>query len=98
MFEKRVILYFDPFYFKNGNPAKPKYFLVLGLDGEKSVLASLPTRKDAIPVAYENESGCVEKPEINLNCFVISANEAVTECGRSFDFKTYMYGHQLDEY
>jgi hypothetical protein len=28
MLEEGNIIYFDPFYFKNGNTAKPKYFLV----------------------------------------------------------------------
>jgi hypothetical protein len=29
MFDEGTIIYFDPFYFKNGNAAKPKYFVVL---------------------------------------------------------------------
>jgi hypothetical protein len=49
MIEERNLIYFDPFYFKNGNTAKPKYFVVLKQLGSKSVLASLPTRKDNIP-------------------------------------------------
>lgn len=98
MFEERVIIYFDPFYFKNGNVAKPKYFVVLRNNNDKSVLASLPTRRDSIPEKDEVDSGCVELPDINLNCFVISKKESVTECGKSFDFKTHLYGHQIDEY
>ena len=92
------IIYFDPFYFKNGNTAKPKYFVVLKLLGSKSVIASLPNRKDNIPFADDIESGCLELPEINLNCFVVAENIPITECGKSFTFKTYLYGHQIDEY
>lgn len=98
MFEERNLIYFDPFYFKNGNTAKPKYFVVLKRLGNKSVLASLPTRKDNIPSTNIAESGCIELPDINLNCFVLPNNIEVTDCGKSFTFKTYLYGHQIDEY
>lgn len=98
MFEEGNIIYFDPFYFKNGNTAKPKYFIVLKNLNDKNILASLPTRKDVIPASEELENGCVELPKINLNCFIISNNVAVTNCGKKFDFKTYVYGHQIDDY
>lgn len=98
MFEEGNIIYFDPFYFKNGNKAKAKYFVVLKIQEHQNVLASLPTRSDSIPVKNEIEHGCLELPEINLNCFVISANRKVTNCGKFFDFKTHIYGHQIDIY
>lgn len=98
MFEEGTIIYFDPFYFKNGNTAKPKYFVVLKNQDQINVIASLPTRSDSIPTKNEIESGCLELPEIYLNCFVISATQEVTDCGKSFDFKTHIYGHQLDIY
>ncbi|CAM3550218.1 hypothetical protein [Aequorivita lipolytica] len=98
MFEEGAIIYFDPFYFKNGNTAKPKYFIVLKNQANKNILASLPTRTDSIPKMEEIENGCIELPSINLNCFVISNNIQVTECGKSFDFKTHIYGHQIDDY
>ena len=98
MFEERSIIYFDPFYFKNGNTAKPKYFVVLKNIEGKNVLASLPTRTDSIPAKDEIENGCLELPEINLNCFIFSTKCIITECGKTFDFKTHIYGHQLDVY
>jgi hypothetical protein len=98
MFEEGNIIYFTPFYFKNGNAAKSKYFIVLKINKTNSIIASLPTRKDSIPNNLATESGCVEQPEINLNCFIISKNQTVTECGRQFDFQTYIYGHQIDDY
>lgn len=98
MIEERNIIYFDPFYFKNGNTAKPKYFVVLKHLDNRSIIASLPTRKDTIPFKQNIESGCLELPDINLNCFVISKEAAITECGKSFMFKTYLYGHQIDEH
>lgn len=98
MFEEGAIIYFDPFYFKNGNPAKPKCFVVLKNEADKNILASLPTRKDSIPKNEEIDDGCIELPSINLNCFVISSNREVTECGKTFEFKTHIYGHQIDDY
>lgn len=98
MFEEGYIIYFDPFYFKNGNPAKPKYFVVLKLFGQNSILAALPTRKDSIPADQTITQGCIELPEINLNCYVISNKVIITECGKQFDFTTHIYGYQLDDY
>lgn len=98
MFEERTIIYFDPFYFKNGNTAKPKYFIVLKNQKDKSILASLPTSRDSIPEKEEIENGCIELPLINLNCFVISNDIEVTECRKIFDFKTHVYSHQIDVY
>lgn len=98
MYQEGNIVYFDPFYFKNGNTAKPKYFVILKYIGKLNLVASLPTRKDSIPLANTINHGCVELPHINLNCFVISKNQIVTDCGKSFDFQTHLYGHQLDEY
>lgn len=98
MFAEGEIIYFDPFYFKNGNTAKAKYCLILKVVGTQRIVASLPTRKDHIPTAHENESGCVELPESNLNCYAIPANSKVTMDGKSFPFKTHLYGHELDIY
>lgn len=96
MYREGQIIYFTPFYFKNGNPAKDKYFVVLKNNGSKGILAGLPTRRDNIPAANTPKHGCVELPRINLNCFVISPDIEVTESGNYFDFPTHLYGHQLD--
>lgn len=98
MYSEGNIIYFSPFYFKNGNTAKEKYFVVLKTVENKTILASLPTRKDAVPNKDVVENGCVELPDINMNCFVISPNIQVTECGKHFDFKTHLYGYEIDFY
>lgn len=98
MIEERNVIYFDPFYFKNGNTAKPKYFVVLKQIDKKSVIASLPTRKYTIPFGDNIDNGCLELPDINLNCFVLPKDVEITECGKSFTFQTYLYGHQIDDY
>ncbi len=98
MLEERNIIYFDPFYFKNGYPAKPKYFVVLKQIESKSILASLPTRKSTIPFASHQDMGCLDLPDINLTCFIFLQNIAITDCNKSFEFNTYLYGHQIDDF
>jgi len=98
MMKEGHILYFDPFYFKNGNTAKSKYFIVLKNTDDSNILASLPTRKDSIPKKDVIGQGCIELPEINFNCFVISPNTEVTTCNKRFEFPTHIYGYQIDIY
>lgn len=94
------IYYFDPFYFKNGNTAKPKYGLVIKRVNDDSLILSLPTRKDHIPSFYEltKDSECIELPDANQNCFFFSNQKEITECGKKFQFNTFVYGHELDLY
>jgi len=98
MLETRNILYFDPFYFKNGNKPKAKYFVVLKTLENKAILASLPTSKDHIPATSAQQFGCVEIPEANFNCFAIAPTTCVTECNKHFPRPTFMYGQNIDEY
>ncbi len=79
MFRERDIIYFDPFYFKNGNTSKAKYFLVLKVGDNGNILATLPTSKNTIPHYEMIENGCLELPDINLNTYIISTQTEVTE-------------------
>ena len=98
MFEARNILFFDPFYFKNGNTAKAKYFVVLKIIKDKAILASLPTSKDHIPGFIELKDWCIELPDININCFIITPETQVTECGKHFPRNTFLYGQHIDDF
>jgi hypothetical protein len=98
MIEIGNIIYFDPFYFKNGKPAKPKFFLVLAIVGLESILASLPTSQNFIPQNDITEHSCIDLPNVNMSAFILSANKVVTECGKHFSISTYLYGHQIDSY
>ena len=69
MFKEGNILYFNPFYFDNGNTPKPKYFLVLKEFDGQLVLASLPTSHDHIPSNMEKVHGCIDDSTINFNCY-----------------------------
>lgn len=98
MYSEGNILFFTPFHFKNGNIPAKKFFVVLKVVDNTTILASLPSSKDFIPKDQEVESGCIELPDININCFVISAGIPITECGKCFDVTTFIYGSGLDSY
>jgi hypothetical protein len=66
--------------------------------GSSFLIASLPTRKDSTPRNNSSDIGCIEIPEFNFNCFVIPNSTEVTTCGKMFDFTTYLYGYQIDDY
>lgn len=98
MFTERTIIYFTPFYFKNGNLSKNKYFVVLKNTGNSCIVASLPSSKDYVPAHLETRHGCIECSASNFNCFLISPTVTVTQCGKKFQLPTYLYGHLLDDY
>lgn len=72
MFEERNLLFFDEYYFENGNHAKPKYFLVLKSDATRMMLISLPSSKDYIPANVEKIHGCITIPEKQIGCYFFS--------------------------
>ncbi|WP_199139668.1 hypothetical protein [Pedobacter sp. ASV12] len=92
------IIYFDPFYFKDGSASKPKYFLVIKLVGESVLLASLPSSVDHLPRNVEIDHGCIEIPEGNINCYVFKAGRNITSNDWCFPKNTFLYGQWLDDY
>ena len=89
-----AILYFDPFIFPDGGKPKPKYFLVLKVLDDISLLASLPTSKDFFPSTVEKEHGCIERPDINFNCYYFDPNVVICDNGFAFPIETYVYGYR----
>ena len=98
MYSPGKILYFDPFYFKNGNTSKAKYFIVLHNDSKKTIIASLPTRSDHVPSDIPLKHGCINVDSINFNCYHFEAEKAIATNGWGFDLPTFMYGSQVDFY
>ena len=92
MFEERNLLYFNEYYFENGNPAKPKYFLVLKSDENGIMIISLPSSKDFIPSNVIKKHGCINIPEKQIGCYFFENNIQITECGFGFPLDTsYLY-------
>lgn len=93
-----AILYFDPFIFPDGGKPKPKYFLVLKVLDNVCLLASLPTSKDFVPSTVEKVHGCIERPDINFNCYYFDPNVVICDNGFSFPIETYVYGYRLQTF
>ncbi len=98
MLENGNIIYFPSFYFKNGNTAKAKYFIVLKIIDGSSILASLPTRSDYIPTNLNVAHGCIEHPELSINCYKFEAQRIITDNNWAFPIETFLYGQQIDLY
>lgn len=101
MFEEGNILYFNPFYFENGNMPKPKYFLVLKALEDEVVLASLPTSHDHIPSYMDKVHGCIDDDAINFNCYYFQGGINVAyndnlQHDFAFPRDTYVYGYRIN--
>lgn len=97
-FQEGAILYFDPFIFSDGGKPKPKYFLVLKVLDNVCLLASLPTSKDFVPSTIEKIHGCIERPDINFNCYYFDPNVVICDNGFAFPVETYVYGYRLQTF
>ena len=98
MFSKGQIIYCTPFYFQNGNTAKPKYFIVLNNINEETIIASLPTRSNHAPTLIDITHGCVNFDDRRFNCYVFEPNRVITTNGFSFPIGTYIYGNEVESY
>jgi hypothetical protein len=97
MFTPGNILYFNPFYFKDGTN-KRKYFIVLRSDQPDVIVASLPTSIDHIPGFIPKKHGCINIEKINFNCYLFIKEKVITDNGWSFPIDTYVYGGQVDTF
>lgn len=98
MFHSRQIIYFPDFYFKNGNTSKPKYLIILGVIGNKTVVASLPTRTNNAPSLINKSHGCINLDDRCFNCYLFEQGKPICENGFSFDLPTFIYGSQVEDY
>lgn len=98
MLETGNLLYFTPFFFKNGNTAKSKYFIVLHVHESTIVVGSLPTRTDNIPTFLNKKHGCINDEGAQFNCYCFEKDATITNNGFSFPFDTFIYGEQIDTY
>ncbi len=97
MYTPGKIIYFNPFFFKNGG-SKPKYFLVLKVIGDNAILASLPSSQAHLPSQQIIKHGCLELPDLCINCYVFEANKPIAKNGWSFSLNTFLHGLWLDDF
>lgn len=98
MFSEGQIVYFSPFYFKNGNTSKNKYFVVLRNLNDKTILASLPTRTNKLPSFITTTHGCINIDERCFNCYLFEAGKPICDNGFYFDLHTFIYGNEVEDY
>jgi hypothetical protein len=98
MYTAGKILYFDPFFFSNGDTAKRKYFIVLHNDNQNTLIASLPTRGDFIPDSITQVHGCLNDDSMSINCYYFEQGKIITTNNWAFPLPTYAYGYQIDNY
>ena len=98
MFSKGQIIYFMPFFFKNGNTSKNKYFIVLKNIDDKIIIASLPTRSNKAPGLIDIAHGCINHDDRSFNCYIFESNRVITDNGFCFDMNTYVYGNEVEDY
>jgi hypothetical protein len=98
MFTPGNILYFTPFYFKNGAASKNKYFIVLkDIDGQL-ILASLPSSRIKLPHRIPENHGCIEVPEGCINCYLFVRDRVIGQNGFAFPLLTAIYGEEIAFY
>jgi hypothetical protein len=81
LFTEGEIIYFIPFYFKNGNASKNKYFIVLKKVDENIILAALPTSVNKIPSFITANHGCINYDDGCFNCYFFEANRVICDNG-----------------
>ncbi len=92
------VIYFAPFYFKNGEPAKNKYFIILRNIDDKIIIATLPTSSNKAPSLIEIVHGCIDNQERCFNCYIFQEKKPVCTNEFYFELNTYVYGNDVENY
>jgi hypothetical protein len=98
VFSEGNLIYFTPFYFKNGRPSANKYFIVLKTMGSQTIIASLPTSINHVPSFLQHVHGCINNDENKVNCYLFEKNRPICENGYCFDLHTYVHGNEVLDY
>lgn len=98
MFIEGNIIYFSPFYFKNGNKSKNKFFIVLKNVDNNVIIATLPTKVDKVPSFLHKLHGCINDDERCFNCYLFEPKRVITDNGFGFELHTFIYGNEVDDY
>jgi hypothetical protein len=98
VFSEKQLIYFTPFYFKSGAPAKNKYFIVLKSDGVTSIIASLPTSINKLPSFITQSHGCINDDASCINCYMFEQGISICDNGYCFPLHTYVHGNDVEHY
>jgi hypothetical protein len=98
LFTERQVLYFRPFYFKNGAIPQNKFLVILKNIGDVIIVASLPTKVNNAPSLITITHGCINHNDRKFSCYIFEPGRPVCENGFYFDLPTHMYGDQINDY
>ena len=90
MLQAKSIIHINDFDFENGQPIKGRYFIVLDDDLNTSLVLSVVTSQDHIPVALMKH-GCVHAPDLNIHCHHLSSKKEIGENGFKFSKDSFIY-------
>ena len=90
MYSKKDIIYIIEYDFKNGEPIKPRYLIVIDINGEESLVLSVVTSKDYVPEHLLNH-GCVVETDRNIHCHIFLKEVVIGERGFSFPNNSFIY-------
>jgi hypothetical protein len=98
VFQEGQVILFTPFYFKNGDKSKDKFFIVLKNIDDKVIIASLPTSVNKIPSFIKESHGCINHDDRCFNCYLFEAARPVCSNGFAFKLHTHIYGNEVEDY
>jgi len=90
MLEARNIIHINDFDFKNNQPIKGRYFIVLDENEETSLVLSVVTSQNFIPDDIFKQ-GCIDKPELNIHSYVFTSSTEIGENGFKFSKDSFIY-------
>jgi hypothetical protein len=98
--EPGTIVYFPQFYFPDGAPAKPKYFIYLCHGGPDMLVATLPTRTDRTPLGAVKAHGCIEANGAAFSSYYFQPGRPIATNGWFFPDPnpTYIYPRWVETY
>ena len=85
MFEVGNLFYFKDYIFKNGNPPKNKFFLVLKTIEKGFIAAILPTKVESLPSNIKKNHGCISFPDNDF--YLVSISLLINY----FSYELYIY-------
>jgi hypothetical protein len=98
LFVERQVLFFRPFYFKDGGAPENKFFVILKNIDNVSIVASLPTKVNNAKSLINIPHGCINIDDRKFSCYIFEAGRPVCENGFYFKLPTHMYGDQVNDY
>jgi hypothetical protein len=95
---ERDVLHIDDFDFKNGQPIKGRFLIVLSDDENSQIILSIVTSQDFVPVDLFKH-GCIKEDERRIHCYCFEEKNIIG-INNDFSFKknSFIYIDQSSVY